>query len=326
MIRSLTVENHIGEQLEIDLFNPYISGMAIRRIDGLGPPKALINAVSKMTGDGSEFVSARADYRPITLDITYIPCPDIEDSRLKTYQFFPIKKRIKLTIKTDKRTAYTYGYVESNEPNIFDRMSGCTISIVCPDSYLYDEDMFNLKLETSNVTPAFEFPVSNESINTKLIRFGEMSNKPIAAFDYAGDSDVGCVIKVRCDNGGLKKFVLTDNVSGDTFTINAPSKQVQLTPYPLGGWDPVTFNPPMAASSEILIDTRHGNKRVLLSDRAGVVPEGEYANILNWVDLFSSKWIQIHDGLNVWSYSYESDTDDPGISVSVEAPISYQGV
>ena len=256
MIRSLTVENHIGEQLEIDLFNPYISGMAIRRIDGLGPPKALINAVSKMTGDGSEFVSARADYRPITLDITYIPCPDIEDSRLKTYQFFPIKKRIKLTIKTDKRTAYTYGYVESNEPNIFDRMSGCTISIVCPDSYLYDEDMFNLKLETSNVTPAFEFPVSNESINTKLIRFGEMSNKPIAAFDYAGDSDVGCVIKVRCDNGGLKKFVLTDNVSGDTFTVNVPS-QAQLTPYPLGSWGPVTFSQPLVASSEILIDTRH---------------------------------------------------------------------
>lgn len=325
MIRSLTVENHVGEQLEIDLSNPYISGMAIKRIDGLGPPKAFINSVSKMTGDGSEFVSARADYRPITLDIAYLPSPSIEDSRLKTYQFFPIKKRIKLTVKTDKRTAYTYGYVESNEPNIFDRLSGCTISIVCPDSYLYDEAMFNLKLETSNVTPLFEFPFSNESVNVKLIGFGEISDKPIAAFDYTGDSDVGCVIRVRCDNGGLKKFVLTDNVSGDTFTVNVPS-QAQLIPYPLGSWGPVTFSRPMAASSEILIDTRHGNKRVLLSDRAGVVPDGEYANILNWVDLFSSKWIQIHDGLNVWSYSYESDTDDPGISVSVEAPISYQGV
>lgn len=325
MIRSLTVENHIGEQLEIDLFNPYISGMAIRRIDGLGPPKAFINAVSKMTGDGSEFVSARADYRPITLDIAYLPCPTIEDSRLKTYQFFPIKKRIKLTVKTDKRTAYTYGYVESNEPNIFDRMSGCTVSIVCPDSYLYAENAFNLKLETSSVTPAFEFPVSNESIDAKLIRFGEISDKPVAAFEYAGDSDVGCVIKVRCGNGGLKKLVLTDNISGNTFTVNVPS-QAQLIPYPLGRWGPVTFSRPLAASSEILIDTRQGNKRVLLSDRAGIVPEGEYANILNWVDLFSSKWIQIHDGLNVWSYSYESDTDDPGISVSVEAPISYQGV
>ena len=203
MIRSLTVENHVGEQLEIDLFNPYISGMAIKRIDGLGPPKAFINSVSKMTGDGSEFVSARADYRPITLDIAYLPSPSIEDSRLKTYQFFPIKKRIKLTVKTDKRTAYTYGYVESNEPNIFDRSSGCTISIVCPDSYLYDEALFNLELETSNVTPLFEFPFSNESVNAKLIRFGEISDKPIAAFDYTGDSDVGCVIRVRCDNGGL---------------------------------------------------------------------------------------------------------------------------
>ena len=326
MIRSLTVENHVGEQIEIDLFNPYISGMAIKRIDGLGPPKAFINAVSKMTGDGSEFVSARADYRPVTLDIAYLPCPTIEDSRLKTYQFFPIKKRIKLTIKTDKRTAYTYGYVESNEPNIFDRMSGCTISIACPDSYLYDEKTFTLDLKTANVVPVFEFPFSNESDTSKLIRFGDISDKPIASFDYPGDSDVGCVIKVRCRNGGLKKFTLTDNVSGDIFVINVPSKTSTLVPYPLGSWKPVTFEPPLVESSVITIDTGHGSKKVLLSDVAGIVPENGYANILNWMDLSTSKWIQIHDGLNVWSYSYESDTDDPGISVSVEAPISYQGV
>lgn len=326
MIRSLTVENHIGEQLVIDLFRPDISGLAIKSIDGLGPPKAFINATSKLTGDGSEFVSARADYRPITLDIAYYPSPDIETSRLKTYQFFPVKKRVKLTIKTDSRTAYTYGYIESNEPRIFDRMSGCSISIVCPDSYLYAEELFNLKLETKQVIPMFEFPFSNEHASAKLITFGSVSDKPIASFDYPGDSDVGCIIKVRCDNGGLKKFVLTDNVGGNSFTINVPNEAVPLVPYPLGDWDSVQFTPPLVQSSTITIDTRHGNKRVLLSDEAGVVPVGGTANILNWTDLATSKWIQIHDGLNVWSYSYESETNDPGISVSIEAPISYQGV
>lgn len=326
MIRSLTVENHIGEQLVIDLFRPDKSGLVITNIDGLGPPKAFINAVSKMTGDGSEFVSARADYRPITLDITYWPNPSIEINRLKTYQFFPVKKRIKLTVKTDTRIAYTYGYVESNEPNIFNRMSGCTISIICPDSYVYAEESFKLDLETKRVTPLFEFPFSNEHETAKLITFGSVSDAPTASFDYPGDSDVGCIIKVRCDNGGLKKFILTDNISGDTFTVNIPTKTTQLVPYPLGEWDPVQFTPPLAPSSTITIDTRHGNKRVLLSDNAGVVPAGGSANILNWTDLSTSKWIQIHDGLNVWSYSYEADTDDPGISVSVEAPISYQGV
>lgn len=326
MIRSLTVENHVGEQLVIDLFRPDISGLAIKSIDGLGPPKAFINAISKMTGDGSEFVSARADYRPITLDIAYYPSPSIETSRLKTYQFFPVKKRVKLTVKTDTRTAYTYGYVESNEPRIFDRMSGCTISIICPDSYMYAEDPFQLDLETRHVTPLFEFPFSNEHETAKLISFGAVSDEPTASFDYPGDSDVGCIINIRCDNGGLQKFVLTDNVSGDSFTINIPSKSTQLVPYPLGDWNPVQFDPPMAASSLITIDTRHGNKRVLLSDNAGVVPDGGKANILNWTDLSTSKWIQIHDGLNVWSYSYEAENDDPGISVSIEAPISYQGV
>lgn len=326
MIRSLTVENHIGEQLVIDLFRPDISGLAIKNIDGLGPPKALINAVSKMTGDGSEFVSARADCRPITLDIAYYPCPDIETSRLKTYQFFPVKKRIKLTVKTDKRAAYTYGYVESNEPRIFDRMSGCSISVICPDSYLYAEELFKLELETTQVTPMFQFPFSNEHESAKLITFGSVSDKPTAAFDYPGDSDVGCIIRIRCDNGGLKKFVLTDNISGDSFTIDIPNEAVQLVPYPLGDWDSVQFTPPLVQSSVITIDTRHGNKRVLLSDDAGVVPTGGKANILNWTDLATSKWIQIHDGLNVWSYSYEAETDDPGISVSIEAPVSYQGV
>lgn len=326
MIRSLTVENHIGEQLEIDLFRPYSSGLAIKKIEGLGPPKALINAVSKITGDGSEFVSARADYRPITLDIIYVCCPTVEDSRLKTYRFFPVKKKVKLTVKTDRRTAYTYGYVESNDPNIFDRMSGCTISIICPDSYLYDEEMFSIDLNTELTTPKFELPFSNESLTSKLIRFGDVSDTPTASFDYIGDSDVGCVIKVRCENGGLKRFTITDNVSGESFTIKVPSKETKLIPYPLNDWEPVTFVPPLPPSSEITIDTRHGSKKVLLTDRSGLVPDGGHANILNWADLSTSKWIKIHDGLNVWSYSFESENDDPGITVSVEAPISYQGV
>lgn len=327
MIKVVTVENAAGEQLDIDLANPYKSGLAVHSIDGLGPPKAFINAVSKTTSDGSDFVSARADYRPVVLNFIFVPCPDIESSRLKTYRFFPVKGRIKLTIQTEHRKAYAEGYVESNEPDIFNKMTGCTISVVCPDSYMYDENEFEVTLETLSVIPEFEFPFSNESVTSKLIRFGTISSQPMAMFNYPGDSDVGCMIDIKANREGLKAIAVIDHNTGDMFAISAPTGPSMLVPYPLGSWEAVPFEPPLRTSSVITIDTRKGSKRVLLHDYANQVPQGCYANILNWADLRNSKWLRIHPGVNTWSFVYETEGDvDPEIEVTVTAPIAYQGV
>ena len=67
MIRSVTVINHLGEPLKMELGRPELSGFLIKEITGLGPPKANINSTENSTDDGSVFNSARLDARNIVL-------------------------------------------------------------------------------------------------------------------------------------------------------------------------------------------------------------------------------------------------------------------
>lgn len=52
MIKSLTVTNPKGESLKLELTRPGLSGLAVKSIDGLGPPQASINTSEIATMDG----------------------------------------------------------------------------------------------------------------------------------------------------------------------------------------------------------------------------------------------------------------------------------
>ena len=137
MIKALTVTNPYGEPVRIVLANEDARhGLLIKSIDGLGPAKANINVVQMATLDGSYYNSARLDQRNIVIGLIFNG--DIENARLNTYEDFPIKGEVKLEIETDRRTVYTKGYVESNEPDIFSKQEEAQISIICPDPYFYD--------------------------------------------------------------------------------------------------------------------------------------------------------------------------------------------
>ena len=43
MIKAVTVTNHLGESLTMDLMQPEGSGFTVRSISGLGPVKATVN-------------------------------------------------------------------------------------------------------------------------------------------------------------------------------------------------------------------------------------------------------------------------------------------
>ena len=122
MIKSITITNHVNESYEITLTRPDLSGFLISRIDGLGPPKAEIGLIDLATNDGGRYNSAKVVPRNITIDIIFHDNEaglSIEELRQKSYKYFPIKKQIKFMIETDERICETYGYVESNEPEIF---------------------------------------------------------------------------------------------------------------------------------------------------------------------------------------------------------------
>ena len=178
MIKSITVTNHLGESLKMELARPELSGFAITSITGLGPGKATINKTEVSTMDGDLYNSARVGARNIVISLRYLMKNTIEEARQLSYKYFPLKRNIKLLIETDKRKAEISGYVESNEPDIFSKEEGAEISIICPYPYFYSAGSDGMNtIVFSGVEAMFEFPFSNESTSEDLIVMGSIQHK-----------------------------------------------------------------------------------------------------------------------------------------------------
>lgn len=59
MIKSVTVVNHLGESLKLDLASPEKSGFIVKSIEGLGPVKATVNTTKMPTTDGALYFDER---------------------------------------------------------------------------------------------------------------------------------------------------------------------------------------------------------------------------------------------------------------------------
>lgn len=281
MIKSLKVTNHLGESITIAMGSPALTGLSIRGLDGLGPPKANINTTDVGTLDGSYFNSSRAQSRNIvvTLGFEYKSDETIEQLRLKTYKYFPIKKQITLEVETDTRTVKVSGYVESNIPTIFSKDEVTVISIICPDAYLYGTTA--TLTEFTSVHPLFEFPFSNESLTDPLLEFGDLVITNQQIINYPGEAEVGFVIDIKAI-GNVTDLTIFNVVTGESMFIDT-GKLTDLT------------GDPIIAGDEILISTIKGDKYIYL------LRNGLMYNILNCLTN-SSVWFQLKPGENVFSY------------------------
>lgn len=301
MIKSLTVTNHVGESLTLELTRPEKSGLIVQSIEGLGPPKATVNMTELGLSDGSIFNSVRMENRNIVLTLAMMFDPIIEDARLKTYRYFPIKKKVKLTIKTDRRTVETEGYIESNEPDIFSEEETTVISIVCPDSCFY-EPSENVRLFTG-IEPLFEFPFSNESVTENLLEMGNTRIDKRIYIDYVGDVDSGVYISIRAldDVRGIRLY----NVgTRESFALDTDKLENII-----GG----TFT----KGDEILISTVRGQKY------ARFVQGAKTTNIIGSVDK-NSDWFQLTNGTNIFDYAVDEGRENLIISFTYRA--AYGGV
>lgn len=301
MINSVTVTNHLGESLTIEMANPDPSGLAIRSIEGLGPGKGTVSILERAGMDGALYTSARLNSRNIVISFIYLSYPYAQTARLKTYQYFPIKKKITLEIATTTRTVKIDGYVESNEPDIFSEQSGGTISIVCPDAYFYDVN--DTVIDFSSVTPNFEFPVSNESLVVGLLEFGLLDNNTIANVLYGGDSEVGVVIEILA-SGPANNVSLVEYRSGNTLFIDSTI----LASYT--GSDITT-------GDRIVISTVKGNKY------AHLIRGGQTYNILNTLGYFPP-WFLLYSGDN--RYAYDADSGLANLTFRFSYSVAYEGV
>lgn len=197
MLKRVVITNHLGESMEyridgVEVDNP--SGLIITSIDGLGPVKANINMMDLATTDGQRYNSARLSGRNLVIKALFTHATSIEEARLLSYKYFPIKKKIKFHIETDNRTAETEGYVESNEPDIFSEQSGCQISVLCENPY-FDGGKVDYVLDDTD--PLFKFEFGNASLDEPLIKISENidASEPKQVI-YEGDADTGMEIEV----------------------------------------------------------------------------------------------------------------------------------
>lgn len=301
MINKITVTNHLEESLTMELRSPLDSGFAVSYIEGLGPIKAEINLTERAGIDGSIYNSARAILRNVVITLRFLFVPDIETVRQKSYMYFPLKKRIRLEIETDNRIAYLYGYVESNEPDIFSSEEGCIISILCPDSYLYD--ILESYTVFSSVTPLFEFPFSNESLVSPLIEFSEIDSETEKTVIYTGDAPIGILLHIHA-TGSASGFSITNSRTLESLSIDS-AKLI------------ATVGADISEGDDFWISTVQGDKYAIL------IRGGQEYSILNCLGT-DPTWFQLERGDNIFAYTATSGLAN--LQFEIINKIAYEGI
>lgn len=304
MIKSVTITNYLNEKIVLELGRPDKSGLLIKSIEGLGPAKATINAKEIATSDGALFNSARVSSRNIVITLGFLFNPTVEDMRQLTYKYFPIKKRLTILIETDNRIAETYGYVETNEPDIFQKEETTQISIICPDSYFYSAgpDGNNVTV-FSGIEAAFEFPFSNESLTENLIEMGYIRYSQEQTVRYNGDAEIGVIITIHA-LGEVKNITIYNTGTRGTMQIDT-DKIEQITGSGIKNGD------------DIIISTVKKDKYIYL------LRDGVYTNILNALDK-NSEWFQLAKGDNIFAYTAEEGATN--LQFKIENRTLYEGV
>lgn len=301
MIEAVTVINDQGDFCRMELRNPEKSGFLITSIDGIGPADANVSITELSANDGGVFNSARIKTRNILLNLAFLPNPTIEDTRLSTYRYFPLKKWVTLLFETDNRNLLIDGVVEKNDPDIFSENESTQISILCPDPFFRSEGKNYTYF--SGITPAFEFPFSNESLDEPLIEFGIVELNNVKEIYYLGDADVGVTIRIHV-LGSVGNISIYNVETRESMVLD-----VEKISKILGS--------SLKALDDIVITTMTGKKTVK------VVRDGVEYNILNALDK-DADWFKLTKGVNVIAYVAESGGEN--LQFIVENEVLYEGI
>ena len=305
MLKRVVITNYLGESVEykiegVDVYEN--NGLLITEIEGLGPTGANITFNNLVSIDGSLYNSARIESRNIVIHACFTWSKTIEESRLSSYRLFPLKKQVKIEVETENRKAYTYGYVEKNEPDIFKPQTDVMISIMCESPFFLDsggssEDSFTC------TEPLFEFVYENEGAEP-VTEMGNKSDKTINTVVYNGETEIGYTIKIHALGRVTNpKIYFID--SGDMLTFDT-ARIEQITSKTFDDGD------------DIVLVMEDRNKACYF------VSNGISTNILNVVDRGFS-WPKLTPGATN-HYHVSADSGEDYLRFFVEYQAVYEGV
>lgn len=318
MIKAVTFTNRFGRSLRCTLAAPERSNFAITNIDGLGPGAATVNIHDIVTSDGGYFGAARFSSRNIVIDFTlidhdkdgrYVP---IEKTRHLSYEFFAPKTKLQLLVETDERSLLILGYVESNEPNIFQQQVSMTVSILCPGYYF---KMVNngddIQVVRIYGTGLFEFPFSNESLVYPLIQFGATEDDETYSLYYDGDADNGFTLMIDFTGQPVTGSIFVSNEpvgrtdKGDVGFVPSDDHMDVLN------WSDTEMTDPYISISITELANRlasaysdpiytNGNRIVICTETgrksAKFITGGNEYNILGYIEHL--EWLKLYSGYN----------------------------
>lgn len=304
MIKSFTIRNQNGEEIVLDLRNPYENGIAIKSVTGLGPERASINYTESATLDGGVYNSARRTVRNIVFNLIFVETytgDSIETVRQRTYRYFQLKKPITIFIETDNNRLQISGYVEYNQPEIFSRQETTQISVLCPDPYFYSGDG-EISTVFSNVTPLFEFPFSNP-VSTRSLFFGNIELSTHKDLVYDGSADSGMQIEIQAN--GAATNIRVYNMYDETSFLLDTSIVASLTGQAFGTGD------------VFVVSTFPGKKFVHL------IRNGLTTNMIAALSR-NSTWLQLYPGVN--PIYYTAETGQANLEFTIKYTPKYEGV
>lgn len=284
-----------GESLNLDLFDPWSSGIAVKEITGLGPVKTELSLERYALIDGAFLKGARVGTRNVVL--TLIPVgEDIQTERRKIYHYFPVGETVTFGVVTDQVAVKSSMIVESVEPNIFSERQEIGVSLIAIDPYWRSNSPSITGLVGFNdVTPLFQFPFKSAD-NPKELIFGDMSNSSGKDINYLGDADTGVVITFSF-NGNVSNLTVINQTYDEAMIINKVKDFYR--------------------GEQLVIDTRPAKKSV--KHIAG----GKESFITGVLDI-KSQWIKLHPGNNTIGLQFVGNTNDMDISIEYET--LYRGV
>lgn len=309
MIKYIIARNPKGELLEMELTNPWASGLNVKNVTGVSPIGAEIYSTPFASIDGGIFAGARVPSREIVMEIGFVTNGQdiilIEDARYICYNFFRIKDPINLVFITDNRILQIDGYVKDNDVDIFSDKESTQITITCIDPWFYSAT--NASKGFSGTQPIFEFPfesVEGGNGYPDLIEFGNISIDTRTDVYYEGDIQTGFRMSITFFSGDFHNIYFYNMDTRERFNIY--TDQIE-----------VITGQAISSGDEIIVSTISGQKSCYL------LRDGVYTNIIAAVDR-NSDWIQLTKGSNIFAFA--SDYGVENITMDLTWKNAYGGI
>lgn len=208
----LKVENKYGEVLTLSQ-NP---NYAVKTIDGIDPPDAVINTARNANADGSVFNSAYVDNRTIT--ITLAINQPTEANRIALYKYFKSKYPVAIYFKNDSRDVVINGYVQSIPIGYFEKKEIFQVTIFCPEPFF--EGVEKEAASSLTAEALFEFPFDI----SVPIPFSEQNGDRETLVMNEGDVETGALFKIHAI-GNVVNPAIVNVDTNERFAFNVTLQQ-----------------------------------------------------------------------------------------------------